>query len=152
DHPTEMLMGLNRRDRRLFDMYRIDLDSGAVTLDTENPGDVLSWTTDADFVIRAATAFDPVEARTILRVRDAAGAPWRELQVWPFTSSSMFGQINGGSVVAGFTADGRALYVATAAGGDTVKLVKLDAVTGRQIEVVAQDPHCDVAWDRLSAP
>ena len=39
-------------------MYRVDLETGAVTLEATNPGDVLTWTTDNDFVIRAATAFD----------------------------------------------------------------------------------------------
>ena len=58
-YPNELLIGLNLRDRRMFDMYRIDLTTGAVVLDTENPGDVLGWATDADFVIRAAVATNP---------------------------------------------------------------------------------------------
>ena len=59
DFPDEVLIGLNLRDRRIFDMHRINLKTGAVTLDTENPGDVIGWTTDHKFVIRAATAFRP---------------------------------------------------------------------------------------------
>ena len=43
DHPNEMLVGLNLRDRRVFDMYRVDLTTGAVVLDTQNPGDVVGW-------------------------------------------------------------------------------------------------------------
>ena len=39
-------------------MYRVDLETGAVTLEATNPGDVLTWATDNNFVIRAATAFD----------------------------------------------------------------------------------------------
>ncbi|NBC48853.1 MAG: hypothetical protein GVY22_12865, partial [Gammaproteobacteria bacterium] len=56
EHPNELLVGLNRRDPSVFDLYRIRLDSGEVTLDTENPGDVVSWLTDPDFRIRAAEA------------------------------------------------------------------------------------------------
>ncbi|HZI95285.1 MAG TPA: prolyl oligopeptidase family serine peptidase, partial [Patescibacteria group bacterium] len=147
--PGEVLIGLNRRDRHLFDMYRVNLETGAVSLDTQNPGDVLGWATDNRFVIRAATVFEPATARTVLRVRDAADKPWRELAAWPFELSSMFGQINGGSVVAGFTPDGSALYVVSATGSDMLRLVTLDAATGRQLRVVAEDPRADVAQDAL---
>ncbi len=150
--PNEILVGLNLRDPRVFDMYRIDLETGAVRLDTENPGDVLSWTTDANFTIRAATVFKPSTAETVLRVRDAAGQPWRDLIVWPFEESGMFGQINGGSVVAGFSADGRSLYVVSALGRDTAALVEVDARTGKELKVLASHPKSDVAEDPTSYP
>ena len=73
-HPGHVLVALNQRDRRVFDMHRVDLATGAVTLEAQNPGDVLTWTTDWDFAIRAATAFDPASGRTLLRVRAARGA------------------------------------------------------------------------------
>jgi hypothetical protein len=107
--PEEVLVGLNLRKRDAFDMYRIDLETGAVRLDTQNPGDVLSWTTDRDFAIRAATAFDPASGETIVRVRDSAAAPWRDLVRMAFEDSTMFGQVNGGSVVAGFSPDGKSI-------------------------------------------
>lgn len=151
-HRNEILVGLNLRNPNLFDMYRVDLVSGAVRLDTENPGDVLSWTTDPDFVIRAATAFNLKTAETTLRVRDAQDKPWRDLVVWPFEQMGMFGQINGGTVVAGFTADARALYVVSALHSDTQRLVKIDAQTGDEAQVIADDPRSDVAEDFLSFP
>ena len=57
-HPRFVLVALNRRNRQAFDMYRVDLETGAVAIEADNPGDVLTWATDNDFVIRAATAFD----------------------------------------------------------------------------------------------
>lgn len=146
-HPGEILVGLNLRKRDAFDMYRIDLETGAVRLDTENPGDVLSWTTDADFVIRAATCFDPKTAETIVRVRDDAKSPWRELLRIPFEDGWMLGQVNGGSVVAGFEPDGRSLDVVTAVHSPTQRLEKIDAATGATLAVLAEDPRCDVATD-----
>jgi dipeptidyl aminopeptidase/acylaminoacyl peptidase len=148
--PAEILVGLNLRKRDAFDMYRIDLETGAVRIDTENPGDVLSWTTDADFVIRAATAFDPKTAATILRVRDTAGAPWRDLVSWPFEDSTMFGQVNGGTVVLGFEPDGRSLDVVSALHSDTARVERIDASTGRVLAIVAENPHGDVAMDPLA--
>jgi hypothetical protein len=73
-------------------------DVAELVLDTENPGDVLSFSTDPDFVIRAATAFNLKTAETTLRVRDEQTQPWRELVVWPFEQMGMYGQINGGTV------------------------------------------------------
>lgn len=148
--PNELLVGLNLRERDAFDMYRIDLETGAVRLDTENPGDVLSWTTDPDFEIRAATAFDPETAATILRVRDRTDAPWRDLVAWPFEAGTMYGQVNGGTIVAGFAPDGRSLYVASALRSATQRLERLDASTGATLEILAEDPKADVAARSLS--
>ena len=97
NHPNEMLVGLNLRDRRVFDMYRVDLTSGAIMMDTQNPGDVLEWIPDPTFQIRAAMAQNPKDASTILRVRDGKDAAWRDLMTWPFGE-------NGGAD--DFTADG----------------------------------------------
>src|SRR5207249_10651972 len=52
-HPKSLLVALNLRDRNAFDMYRVDLETGAITLEATNPGDVLTWKTDRNFVIRA---------------------------------------------------------------------------------------------------
>ncbi len=151
-HPGEILVGLNLRAPQVADMYRIDLATGAVVLDTENPGDVLSFTADPDFVIRAATAFNLKTAETVLRIRDGPKQPWRDLVVWPFEEMGMYGQINGGTVVADFASDGRSLFVVSALHSDTQRLVRIDGRTGRELEVVAEDPRSDVAEDFLSFP
>ena len=145
--PGEILVGMNLRRRDLFDMYRIDLETGASRLDTENPGDVLSWTTDADFVIRAATAFDPKTLETVVRVRDSAGAPWRDLLRMPFESATMTGQYNGGSVISGFEPDGQSLDIASALHSPMQRLERIDAATGKTLQVIAEDPRGDVADD-----
>jgi hypothetical protein len=38
DHPTEVLLGLNARDRRCFDALRVDVTTGASHLVFQNPG------------------------------------------------------------------------------------------------------------------
>jgi pimeloyl-ACP methyl ester carboxylesterase len=123
-----------------------------VVLDTENPGDVLSWTTDPDFVIRAATAFNLKTAETTLRVRDGKDQPWRNLVVWPFEQMGMYGQINGGTVVADFDSDGNSLFGVSALHSDTQRLVRIDVHTGKEIEVLAEHAQSDVAEDFLSFP
>ena len=134
-HPNEMLVGLNLRDRRVFDMHRIDLTTGAVSLDTENPGDVTGWLTDDAFQIRGAMAQNPKDASQTLRVRDARDKPWRDLLTWPFGE-------NGGGV--GFTADGKAIYAETSIGADTTRLVKVDLATGKELGTIAVNPKVDI--------
>ena len=142
-----LLAGLNLRDRQVFDMYRIDLDSGALTLDTENPGDVLymvgtEWMADADGCLRAVKALDFKTGDSILRIREGAGAPWRELARWRF--GSLFdGQ------VAGFSKDGKALYVVSSTGVDRARLVKMDLKSGKELAVVAEDDQCDIWLDGI---
>lgn len=144
-HPHEVLIGLNRRSRMVFDMYRVNLDDGSSTLEATNPGDVLSWTADADFVIRAATAFIPDTGMTGLRVRDKKEAPWRDLASWSFEESVFTGQVNGGAIVASFAKDGRSVYAVSTTGSDHSRLVNIDVATGRE-QTVAGD-NCDVAED-----
>jgi dipeptidyl aminopeptidase/acylaminoacyl peptidase len=134
-YPDQMLVGLNLRDRRVFDMYRIDLTSGAIVLDTENPGDVLGWETDAEFQIRGCMAQNPKDASNITRVRDGRDAPWRDLVVLPFGE-------NGGPVA--FAADGKSLYFETSLGADTARLVRIDVATGKELETIARDAKVDV--------
>lgn len=135
NHPNQMLVGLNLRDRRAFDMHRVDLATGAVVLDTLNPGDVVGWSTDANFTIRGAMAQNPTDASTILRVRDSVEAPWRDLLTWPFGE-------NGNGI--DFTADGKGMFVETSIGSDTTRLVLVDAATGSEKKVLAVNPKADV--------
>jgi len=144
--PQEILVGLNIRDRRVSDMYRIDLNSGAVTLEAQNPGDVLSWTTDEDFVIRACTAFGGGDAHTTIRVRASATDPWRDLLSIPFEDCCFYGQVNGGTLVAGFAPGGKSLYVVNPLGGDKTRLVELDLQTGKELREIAADARCDVEY------
>ena len=134
-HPDEVLVGLNKRDPSLFDMYRLDLSSGELTLDTENPGDVVGWITDADFRIRAAEAMDPTNGDTIIRVRNAVAAPWRELLRFPFGE-------NGGAY--GFDSSGERLFVTSSLGSDTTRLLAVAADTGKVLDELAASPNSDV--------
>ena len=133
-HPDEILVGLNQRDKSVFDMHRINLVSGESKLDTQNPGDVQGWGTDADFVIRAAIA-QSEDGGTIIRVRDSATAPWRDLVAFSAEENGDF---------VDFTADGKSCYVESSLGSDVTRLVRLDATTGKELELIATDARCDV--------
>jgi len=134
-HPDQLLVGLNLRDRRLFDMYRIDLKTGAVNLDTENPGGVIAWTADQEMVIRAATLMSPTDGSTLIKVRDAVDRPWRDFLLLPFGE-------NGG--VVDFSDGGTTILCETSVGFNTTRLVKMDLGSGKVLETIAFDDRCDV--------
>jgi dipeptidyl aminopeptidase/acylaminoacyl peptidase len=146
-HPESVLVAMNLRDRTKFDMYRVNLETGTVTLEATNPGDVLTWKADNDFVIRAATAFDGKTGRTIIRVSDAADKPWRDLVVMPFERALIAGQVVNSSLIAGFDPDGKSLLIHSALHSDKGRLVRVDLKDGHEIGVVAEDPQCDVAFE-----
>jgi len=133
--PNEMLVGLNLRDARLHDVHRVDLATGAVTLDTENPGDVVAWLPDPEFRIRAAYAALP-DGGFQLRVRDTGDAPaWRPLLTW--------GPEEEGRPL-GFTPDGTGIYVGSSLGTDTEELRVVDIRSCAE-ETLAGNPEVDLA-------
>jgi len=134
-NPDEMLVGLNLRDRGVFDMYRVDLGTGAVVPDTTNPGDVIAWATDPDFQIRAAVGKNPKDGSQTLRVRDAKDKPWRDLITWPFGE-------NGG--IDDFAADGKAAYLESSLGSETTRLIKVNVADGKELATLASNPKSDV--------
>jgi dipeptidyl aminopeptidase/acylaminoacyl peptidase len=148
-HPDQVLVGLNLRDPRVFDMHRIDLETGKVTLDTKNPGDVRWWLTDSKFKIRAAVSINPEDSSMELRVREAVDKPWRRIVFWPFGESGAL-EGYGSNLVIRFTQDGKALYIQSALKSDTGRLVKIDAASGKELETIAHDPRSNI-WDRLDS-
>ncbi|HZT44082.1 MAG TPA: S9 family peptidase [Chthonomonadaceae bacterium] len=134
DVPDRILVGLNLRDPRLTDVHRIDLNTGEVTLDTENPGDVAGWTADNALQVRVAQALLP-DGSTEIRIRDDVHAPWRPFLSWG--SDESFGG------VAGFTPDNRGLRLISSVDANAARLLEVDIASGKT-SVVAEDPQYDV--------
>jgi dipeptidyl aminopeptidase/acylaminoacyl peptidase len=138
-HAKSVLVGLNQRDPRVLDMHRVNLETGEVTLEAENPGDVVEWVADHDFVIRAQAAID-ADARSIIRVRDSATAPWRVLQSWSFAESP-FDRFQR---LVGFSPDGKELLVQSARGSNTTRIVAVNLASGKETEAVPADSSHDL--------
>ncbi|MDT9722075.1 prolyl oligopeptidase family serine peptidase [Paenibacillus sp. ClWae2A] len=56
--PDEILVGMNKRDPRIFDVYRINIKTGDAVLAAENPGNITGWLTDHEGKIRVAVSSD----------------------------------------------------------------------------------------------
>lgn len=128
DHPDTLLVGMNLRDRRVFDVHRISLTTGTASLDTENPGDIAGWSADSGLTVRAAVRANPDGSYAIL-VRNDPAQPWRVLAA---------AEIDDGSPdLVGFSPDGRGLYAITAQGANAKRLVRYDLSGGTPSAIVA---------------
>lgn len=132
--PDTILVQMNKRNPQVFDVYRVDLKSANMDMDTENPGDVAGWQADNALQVRAAQ-IQTSDGGTIIRVRDELKSLWRELIRWG--PDETFGN------VVGFTPDNKGLWVATSLDYNASRLLEIDVATGKQ-RVVAEDPNFDV--------
>ncbi|MFN4257897.1 MAG: S9 family peptidase [Gemmataceae bacterium] len=133
NYPDDILVGMNLEDRRVSDVYRINLSTGAVELDTKNPGDVLSWQADPRFRIRAAQAATP-DGGIEIRYRTNDQAPWQRVVKW--------GPEDVDGRMIGFTADGQSLWLTSSEGRDTLSVVRRDLASGKE-ELIAVHPGAD---------
>jgi dipeptidyl aminopeptidase/acylaminoacyl peptidase len=137
--PTEILVGLNRDNPQLHDVYRLDLTTGELTKEVENPGFV-GWVADSQLVVRAGVAPQP-DGGLVLMVRGGNGEEWR-----PLLSIDAEDALTSGPVA--FSEDGTSMLVMSSVGTNTGRLVRLNLATG-DAEVLAEDPEADVTGIRL---
>jgi len=137
--PTEILIGLNRDNPQLHDVYRLDLTTGELAKEVENPGFV-GWLADSQLVVRAGVAPQP-DGSLVLMVRDSADEDWRALLTIAAEDALT-------STPVALSEDGASLLAVSSVGADTGRLVRIDLATGTA-EVLAQDPDCDVTDVRL---
>ena len=132
--PDVLLVSLNTRDPRLFDVYRLDLTTRVLTLDTENPGDVAGFSADNALQVRAAQVSLP-DGGTEIRVRDDANAPWRVFLSW--------GPDEDGGGIVGFSPGDKSALVTHSIGANASRLLEMDLDTGES-RVIAEDSEYDV--------
>ncbi len=140
-YPGEILIGLNDRDPRLHDAYRLTVATGEMELAARNPGGVAGWTADEDLRVRAATrtrhdgGFD-------LLYRASEEEDWRELARWGKEDS-----LNSSPL--GFDAGGPRMYLLDSREANAARLVILDPESG-DTDTLAEDPNYDVGGVELN--
>jgi dipeptidyl aminopeptidase/acylaminoacyl peptidase len=139
--PNELLIGLNRDNPQLHDVYHVDLTTGALTKIADNPGFV-GWIVDADFRVRGAVAPTPDGGMQVL-VRDGDGQEdqWRVVLEAGAEDALTTTPLE-------FTADGAGLYAVDSVGSNAGRLVRIDLATG-ETETLAEDPVYDVSGVRF---
>jgi dipeptidyl aminopeptidase/acylaminoacyl peptidase len=137
--PERILVGLNKDDPQLHDVYSLDLASGELTKEADNPGFV-GWVVDAEMRVRGAIAPTPEGGSTIV-VRQSVTEPWQALIDVPPDDALTTAPV-------AFSANGRFLLTQCSVDVDAGRLMWVDTDSG-DYEVVAEDPQYDVTGVRL---
>ena len=132
DFPGDILVGLNDRDKRFHDLYRICIATGARTLVEQNEG-FSGFGTDATWKVRFAAKVRPDGGITYLK-KGADGA------YGPFVDVDH--EDAGTTGPMGFTHAGDTLYLRDSRGRDTSALFAMDMATGTA-KLLAEDPRAD---------
>jgi dipeptidyl aminopeptidase/acylaminoacyl peptidase len=137
--PTDVLVGINRDNPELHDVYRLDLVTGELQKVLENPG-FIGWVADAEMVVRAGVAPQP-DGGFVLMVRDRRDQDWRPLLTVSAEDALTTGPLS-------FTVEGSSLLALSSVGSDTARLVRINLADG-ETEELAGDPEADITGVRL---
>ena len=138
-----MLIGHNARNKRYFDLYRVNVATGDSELLELNEGFIGHFT---DQLFRVRFAVCHTENGDVEYLRRGAAGEWT-----PFTRTGAEDAMTTRPVE--FSADGRELYWLDSRGRDTTAVVAQDLETGT-LRVLAHDPRRDftgILLDPLTA-
>ena len=133
DH-QHVILGLNKRNEQIFDPYRVNVNTGAMTMIAENPGNISGWMTDHDGKLRIAITSDGVN--TSLLYRNSESDDFKSILTNDFKVrvSPLF-----------FTFDNNNLYVASNRGRDKTAIYEFNIDKVQEGELIFEDEKVDVA-------
>ena len=133
DGGSEIVVTSNRRDKKVFDPYILDLSTGKFTLITTNPGNVAYWGMDREGMLRGRVMVEGEQS--LLQVPNSADfSSWKTTAKW-----SRFDSVHAVELAEG----GKWAWALSNRGRDKQALVKLDLATGDEA-VVYEVPEVDV--------
>lgn len=129
-----VIVGLNKRNPQVFDPYRLNINTGELTILAENPGNIQAWFTDHDGKLRMASAIvDGVN--TSLLYRDTENDEFKTILTTSFkeTLAPQF-----------FTFDNKNIYASSNLDRDKMAIVEFDPKSGKEVKVLYENPDYDV--------
>lgn len=133
DNDSEVIIAMNKRNKEIFDAYRLNIETGEMTVEARNPGNISGWYTDHDGKIRAALTTDGVN--TSLLYRENGKDPFKTVLTTSFkeTVDPLF-----------FTFDNKYIYATSNLNRDKNAIVKFDMANGNETELLYEHPEVDV--------
>jgi dipeptidyl aminopeptidase/acylaminoacyl peptidase len=140
--PTLVMVGLNDRDPRLFDLHEVDLATGQRKLVVKNEQGFTSYAIDNDLRVRFAHASTPDGGLAVF-APGKPGQPWTQVEEVPSDDLMT-------TAFVGFDKKNGKQYVIDSRGRDTGALFEVD-LKSKQRRLLAEDPRADVG-DALVHP
>ena len=134
DDPEHVIISHNKRDAKIFDVYRVNVRTGESTLIAENPGDVAGWQTDHQGRVRIAVVSEGLNS--VLKVRDGATGAFRPIITTDYKTEvqPLF-----------FAFDDKKFYALSNRGRDKKALVLIDPAAPAVEQLIYEHPDVDLA-------
>ncbi len=129
-----ILIAINNRDKRFFDAFRINVNTGDMEMIAENPGTYTGWQTDHDGKLRIVTTTDGVNTSVLYRPTEKDDFQTLITTNFKETLAPLF-----------FTFDNQNLYVASNIGRDKTAIFEYDIDTKETTRLIYEHPEVDVS-------
>ena len=133
DDPDFMIIGLNIRNPQIHDAYRLNVNSGELTMLAENPGNISSWMTDNNGVLRIATTSDGVNTSILYRENETEDFKSILTTNFKESVSPLF-----------FTFDNKELYVSSNRNRDKSAIYTFNLDNAKEEKLIFEHPDVDV--------
>ena len=134
DQKDFVIIGLNKRNKQVFDPYRLNLKSGEISMLAENPGNIQGWMFDHDGKLRIATAIVDGVNQSIL---------YRETEEEEF-KTIITTNFKEGFSPQFFTFDNKNIIGSSNLGRDKSAIVEFDPITAKEVKVLYANNDYDV--------
>jgi dipeptidyl aminopeptidase/acylaminoacyl peptidase len=134
DQKDFVVIGLNKRNKQVFDPYRLNLKTGEISMLAENPGNIQGWMFDHDGKLRIATAIVDGVNQSIL---------YRENEEDEF-KTIITTNFKEGFNPQFFTFDNKNIIGSSNLGRDKSAIVEFDPVTAKEVKVLYANDDYDV--------
>jgi dipeptidyl aminopeptidase/acylaminoacyl peptidase len=136
-YPTELLVGLNKDNPQLHDVYHLDLETGELEMVLKNPG-IVGFVADPELRVRAGLQPRPDGGMNLVGRRPGATAEQWEVFLEVDSDDAL------GTAPIGFTADGNSLYLLSSVDANASRLLRVDLASA-VATVLTEDPQYDVS-------
>jgi dipeptidyl aminopeptidase/acylaminoacyl peptidase len=131
--PDIITIRMNKRDPENFDIYRLNIKTGALTPYLINPGNLTEWYPEADGKIRLVTASDGVDKTILYRPND--NAPFKPIIQNNFKTSVR---------PIAFTGEKNYFYALSNIDRDKTALVEINAQDGKERKTIFACDNADI--------
>ena len=134
DQKDFVVIGLNKRNKQVFDPYRLNLKTGEISMLAENPGNIQGWMFDHDGKLRIATAIVDGVNQSIL-YRESEEDEFKTIITTNFKE---------GFNPQFFTFDNKNIIGSSNLGRDKYAIVEFDPITAKEVKVLYANDDYDV--------
>jgi dipeptidyl aminopeptidase/acylaminoacyl peptidase len=134
DQKDFVVIGLNKRNKQVFDPYRLNLKTGEISMLAKNPGNIQGWMFDHDGKLRIATAIVDGVNQSIL---------YRENEEDEF-KTIITTNFKEGFNPQFFTFDNKNIIGSSNLGRDKYAIVEFDPISAKEVKVLYANDDYDV--------